>query len=97
MGNIGVGKAGESGEYRGRWGRGHGFRTHSNSPTPPISASLSQPHTVLFAFAGPQTESRGAMEAYLDELATYLKAKPSQKAVVKGYTDDKAARENNLT
>ena len=61
-----------------------------------IPGTLAEPKTILFAFAGPQSEGLPATEAYLDELASYLKANPSSKVRVRGYTDDTAARENNL-
>lgn len=62
----------------------------------PLPAILAQPYTVLFAFAGPHNEGRAATDTYLDELVTYLKQHPSKKALLRGYTDDTAARENNL-
>jgi outer membrane protein OmpA-like peptidoglycan-associated protein len=67
-----------------------------NIDASPVSSNLSKPFTILFAFAGPQAEGKAALEAYLDELTAYLKQHPGKKAVLKGYTDDTAARENNL-
>ena len=66
------------------------------TPTAEVPSSLEAPKTILFAFAGPQSESQSETDTYLDELAGYLKANPSRKALVRGYTDDTAARENNL-
>lgn len=73
----------------------------SDAPSPAVSAgnlpdNLKSPYTVLFAFAGPQPENRTAFEAYLDALVAHLKAHPAQKVALRGYTDDTAARENNL-
>jgi outer membrane protein OmpA-like peptidoglycan-associated protein len=61
-----------------------------------LPEQLSKPFTVLFAFAGPQASGKAALEEYLDVLAGYLKANPSRNVVLKGYTDDTAARENNV-
>jgi outer membrane protein OmpA-like peptidoglycan-associated protein len=62
-----------------------------------IPADLLEPHTVLFVFAGgPRPDDPQAFEAYLDALAAHLKAHPTQKALLRGYTDDTAARENNV-
>jgi OmpA-OmpF porin, OOP family len=66
------------------------------APPQARSARLQAPYTVLFAFAGPLPENPAAFEQYLAELTAYLLAHPNQKALLRGYTDDTAARENNI-
>ncbi len=61
-----------------------------------LPPDLAQPHTVLFAFAGPLPENPSAFEDYVDAIAAHLKQHPTTKCLVKGYTDDTAARENNI-
>jgi OmpA-OmpF porin, OOP family len=61
-----------------------------------LAPDIAQPHTVLFAFAGPLPENPSAFEDYLDAIAAHLKQHPTAKCLVKGYTDDTAARENNI-
>lgn len=67
-----------------------------NSDPETIPSSLAQPFTILFAFAGPTADVKAALDAYLPELTGYLKKYPNCKAKLTGYTDDTAAKENNL-
>jgi outer membrane protein OmpA-like peptidoglycan-associated protein len=69
---------------------------NTKGPSTVTPTQLQKPFTVLFAFAGPQAEGRAALEAYLDDLVRYLKHQPDRKVLLRGYTDDTAARENNL-
>lgn len=51
--------------------------------------------TILFAFATPQMGD-ASLGSYLDGWASFLKSNPGKKVRLRGYTDDTAARENNL-
>ncbi len=61
-----------------------------------LPADLQKPHTVLFAFAGPTPENPDAFARYLDGVAAQLKSHPKRRVLLRGYTDDTAARENNI-
>lgn len=76
---------------------GAGSEAGNTDSTPvDLPADLQKPHTVLFAFAGPQPENPAAFANYLDQIASFLKSHPGKKALIRGYTDDTAARENNI-
>lgn len=51
--------------------------------------------TILFAFATPQLGD-ASLGSHLDQWAAFLKSNPRKKVRLRGYTDDTAARENNL-
>lgn len=51
--------------------------------------------TILFAFATPQL-GNASLGSYLDQWAAFLESNPRKKIRLRGYTDDTAARENNL-
>ena len=59
-------------------------------------AKFSNTHTVLFAFAKLSPENPAEFEAYIGDLVNKLKANPKRKVLLQGYTDDTAAKENNL-
>ncbi len=65
-------------------------------PKTDLSVALQKPYTVLFAFAGPSPEQTGPLANHLGEVAAYLNLNPSKKVLLRGYTDDTAARENNI-
>lgn len=52
--------------------------------------------TVLFAFAKPIPEQPEKFEAYIESIKQVIQANPKKKVLLEGYTDDTAARENNL-
>lgn len=66
---------------------------NSSSPLP---ARLKSMRTILFSYARPIIKGRPDLSDYLREAAAWLMANPSAKAQLRGYTDDTAARENNL-
>ena len=73
-----------------------GDKLMKRPPKTDLSVALQKPYTVLFAFAGPSPEQAGPLADHLGEVAAYLQANPSKKVLLRGYTDDTAARENNI-
>jgi OOP family OmpA-OmpF porin len=61
-----------------------------------LPGSLKNKRTVLFSYAKPIINGRPDLSDYLREAAAYLISNPTSKASLVGYTDDTAARENNL-
>ena len=60
------------------------------------SRQTGKAHTVLFAFARPIPENKREFDAYIEDLSTDLLANPRKKVLLEGYTDDTAAKQNNL-
>ena len=65
-------------------------------------AEMAQPvpqgetHSILFSYAKPIMHHGDKSEAFLNGVVSSLNADPSLKVYITGYTDDTAARENNL-
>jgi peptidoglycan-associated lipoprotein len=61
-----------------------------------VPGDLLKKRTVLFSFAKPLMNNRADLNEYLDAASEYLRRNPGAKVRITGYTDDTAARENNL-
>lgn len=61
-----------------------------------LTGKLKQKQIVLFSYAKPIIKGRPGLSEYLKDAAAFLMANPGSKAQLVGYTDDTAARENNL-
>lgn len=71
--------------------------TSKNGTASKSGSALGAPaeRTILFGFATPQMGDP-RLEGDLDQWAAFLKSNPAKKVRLRGYTDDTAARENNL-
>ena len=52
--------------------------------------------SLRFSFARPIMENKAGFKAYVEEMSNFLKANSQYKVGITGFTDDTAARQNNL-
>jgi outer membrane protein OmpA-like peptidoglycan-associated protein len=62
----------------------------------PLPEELKGVHRIFFNFASPIFQGNGQEREFLRQAAEFLINNPSKKIYLTGFTDDTAARENNL-
>lgn len=89
-------EAGATEQHSDRENASADFVSPSSDPIAIPPSALQEKQTLLFSFAKPLLQNRADITDYIDEVSAFLKTNSAYRIAITGYTDDTAARENNL-